>query len=118
MTTVVLPLSAFLRLMSVFCFNSVKASCSLRDKLFFGFVIFIPPSRVHDKTRDLKPCKTPSSDSIYYMLDVSGCINEIRQVILSGKSETSLNRPHRVFCAINITSTKLLFVVSTFAVRW
>ena len=34
----------FLRLMSVFYFNSVNVSCSLRDKLFFGFVIFIPAS--------------------------------------------------------------------------
>ena len=44
MTTVVLPLSAFLRLISLFCFNSVNALCSLHDKLFFGFVIFIPAS--------------------------------------------------------------------------
>ena len=38
MTTVVLPLSAFLMLMSVFCFNSINAWCSLRDKMHFGFI--------------------------------------------------------------------------------
>ena len=35
---VVFPLSAFLRLMSVSCFNSVNASCSLRDKLFLALL--------------------------------------------------------------------------------
>ena len=44
MTTVVLPLSALLRLMSVVCFNYVNALCSLRDKLLFGFIIFISAS--------------------------------------------------------------------------
>ena len=39
-TTVILPLSAFLMLMSVFCFNSINA-WSLRDKLHFGFAISI-----------------------------------------------------------------------------
>ena len=37
-------LSAFLRFISVFCFNSFNAFCSLRDKLRLDFVILIPAS--------------------------------------------------------------------------
>ena len=41
MTTVVLPLYAFFRLISSFCFNSFSAFCSSRDKFSVGFVICI-----------------------------------------------------------------------------
>ena len=41
MTTVVVPLSAFLRLISVSCFRALRASRSAGGRLFFGFVISI-----------------------------------------------------------------------------